>query len=192
MIEIEIRGKLSKEEFQRLHEKLSKEGQLISQYKRLSADLSPGFDPKTRTWEGSSEFDLRVKKSGELEKITVKIGEFHLKKRKEIDVALKSGEFLDAVLLLETLGFNKGMIYFWESWEFEYQGYEVKLSKYTDDYYTWEVESDIRKLDPNELAKSLNLSPFTKQEYKQAISRENKNIHKLYSFKLVEKLLKQF
>lgn len=192
MIEIEIRGKLTGEEFQRLHEKLSKEGQLIRQYKRLSADLSPGFDPKTRTWIGSSEFDLRVKKSSESEKISVKIGEFHLKKRKEIEVVLKSGEFLDSVLLLETLGFNKGMIYFWESWEFKYQSFEVKLSKYTDDYYTWEVESNNRNFDPHKLAKPLNLVPCTKQEYKQAINWENKNIHKFYSFKLLVKLLKQF
>lgn len=192
MIEIEIRGKMSRVEFQRLHEKLSKEAQLIRQYKRLSIDLSPGFDPKTKTWPNSSKFDLRVKKSGSSEKISVKVGQFHLKRRKEVEVKLENGEILNAVLLLETLGFDKGMLYFWESWEFTYQGFEVKLSKYTDEYYTWEIESENPNFTPHELAKSLNLVPYGKREYNQAINWENENIHKLYSFKLVEELLKQF
>ena len=191
-IEIEIRGKFSKKDFQRLFALMKNKGKLLDQYKRLSVDLSPGFDPKTRTWKDSSAFDLRVKKSGDSEKISIKVGEFHQKKRKEVEVGIKSGNFLDAVSLLEILGFDKGMIYFWESWEYDYQGYEVKLSKYTDSYYTWEIESKDEKHDPNKLAEALGLVAYTKDEYNKAINWENKNIHKLYSASLAEKKMKLF
>ena len=190
MTEIEIRGKLTKEEFYKLEYFLEKTTKLKDTYKRLSVDLSPCFDPETRSWK-QSKFDLRLKKSGNSEKISLKVGEFHLKEREEIEVKIKEGEFLDALKLLETLGFNKGMIYFWESWEYEYQDFEVKISKYSDSYYTWEIESDDPVKDPNELAKTLSLKPYTEEEYKKAIDWENQNVHKLYTLELVDKLLKE-
>lgn len=189
MTEIEIRGKLSKENFNKLKSLLEKDAILKDHYKRLSIDLSPGFDPKTRSWK-NSKFDLRLKKSGTSEKISLKIGKFHLKEREEIDVKLEEGQFLDALKLLETLGFNKGMIYFWESWEFGYKGYEIKLSQYNDDYYTWEIESHDPKKDPSSLAQTFSLIPYTEKDYKETIDWENKNIHKLYSYDLTKKLLK--
>ena len=63
MIEIEIRGKLSKPEFEKLFIDLNKEGELGDHYHRLSVDLSPGFNPTTKTWENSSGTDIRLKKS---------------------------------------------------------------------------------------------------------------------------------
>ena len=139
----------------------------------------------------NSTFDLRLKKSGDSEKISLKFGKFHLKEREEIEVKLKEGQFLDTLKLLETLRFNKGMIYIWESWEYEYDGFEIKISKYTDDYYTWEIESENLKKDPCKLADILSLKPYTKAEYRKTIDWENHNIHKLYSFKLVKELLRQ-
>ena len=119
--EIEIRGKLGKKVFRKTFSQLKKSGRLINHYKRLSVDLSPGFDSKSRSWKSDDQIDLRVKKSGNSEKISLKIGKIHAKKRQEIEIRLKKGEFLNSVSLLENLGFNKGMIYFWESWEFEYK-----------------------------------------------------------------------
>lgn len=190
--EIEIRGKLDKKIFRKIFSQLKKTGKLTDHYKRLSVDLSPGFDPKSRSWKSDNQIDIRIKKSGNTEKISLKIGEVHAKERQEIEVRLKEGELLNSISLLENLSFNKGMIYFWESWEFEYKGYEIKLSKYTDNYFTWEIETTNHKLYPYDLANSLNLAPFTKQGYNRAIDWENKNIHKIYSYNLVEKLIKEF
>lgn len=187
--EIEVRGKANKSEFGRSFGLLKKNSKLIDHYKRLSVDLSPGFDPKTRTWKSDDQIDLRLKKSGNSEKISLKIGKVHAKKRQEIEVHLKEGGFLNSVSLLENLGFNKGMIYFWESWEFEYKGCEIKLSRYTNDYFTWEVES-LDKVDPEAIARELNLKPYTKNEYQNSINWENRKIHKLYSYYLAKKLLK--
>ncbi|SRR5260221_8996804 len=190
MVEIEIRGKLTKEQFEKFKSFLEEKAELMDNYKRLSVDLSPGFDPKTRSWS-DSKFDLRLKKSGNSEKISLKVGEFHLQERQEIDVKLKDGEFLSSLKLFETLGFDKGMIYFWESWEYEYQGFEVKISRYTDNYYTWEIESKTKNLDPNNLASDLNITSYSEVDYKKSIDWENKNIHKLYSYKLAKNLLKR-
>ncbi|OGC57160.1 hypothetical protein A3H26_02415 [candidate division WWE3 bacterium RIFCSPLOWO2_12_FULL_36_10] len=190
MNEIEIRGKISPTRFKELKILLEKSGRLLKHYHRLSVDVSPGFDEKTRTWNNPSGLDLRVKKSDNEEKISLKIGHFYEKERSEIDVALVPGEFLNAITLLDSLGYSKGMVYFWESWEFEYKGSEIKLSKYSDAYYIWEIESK-NTSDPDVLAVELNLTPFTKEENTRSNDWENINLHKLYSKKLVLALLQK-
>lgn len=188
MTEVEIRGKLSKADFERLFAFFEKNGKIKNHYHRLSVDISSGFDEATKKWDYSSIFDLRIKKSDDKEKITMKVGVYHHKERKEIEVKLMPGEFLNALDLFEMLGYKSGMIYCWESWEFDYQNFEIKLSKYTDDYYIFEIESCVS--DPDLLAKQLKLKSFTKEEYQKEIEWENQNIHKLYSRGEVEKLLK--
>jgi len=189
MTEIEIRGKLSKDKFDELFKLLTENGELADHYHRLSLDLSPGFDPETKTWKNSSGTDIRLKKSDEKEKLSIKMGSFHEKERKEVEVKLQTGQFLPALDFLEALSCNSGMIYYWESWEYKYLGVEIKLSQYTDDYFTFEIEGK-ENSDVDAIAKDLDLIPYTPEQYRQAIDWENQNIHKLYSRELVEKLLK--
>lgn len=188
MTEIEIRGKLLKADFERLFIFLENNGKIKDHYHRLSVDISAGFNEATKSWDYSSLFDLRIKKSDDKEKITMKVGSYDKKERREIEVKLLPGEMLNALSLFEVMGYKTGMIYYWESWEFDYRDYEIKLSKYTDDYYTFEIESSLS--DPNLLAKELSLAPYTKEEYQKAIEWENQNIHQLYKKKEIEKLLK--
>jgi hypothetical protein len=188
MTEIEIRGKLSKGDFDRLFILFQKKGQLADHYHRLSIDLSPGFDPQSKTWKNPSGTDIRLKKSDDKEKISVKTGNFHNLERKEIEVKLQPGQFLNALDLLETMGHNTGMIYFWESWEFNYQGFEVKLSKYTEDYFIFEIEGK-ENSDVNSMAQKLNLIPYSPENYRQSIDWENQNIHQVYNKDTVQKIL---
>lgn len=190
MEEIEIRGKLSKVDFERLTGLFNEKGRLINHYHRLSVDLSPGFDPETRSWPNPDLIDLRVKKSNEKEVIVVKLGDFHDKKREEIKIDLKEGEIIDALRLFEALGFNQGMIYFSQNWEYEYKGFEVKLVQYGADYFNWEIESHEENLNPNKLAEDLKLLPFTRKQYKKEVDWQNLNLHQLYSLPGVEKILK--
>jgi adenylate cyclase class IV len=189
MTEIEIRGKLSKNKFEELFELLTSEGKLTDHYHRLSIDLSPGFDPKTKTWKNSSGTDIRLKKSDDKEKLSVKMGSFDEKERKEVEVKLQTGQFLNALDFLEALGYNSGMIYNWESWEFNYQGVEIKLSKYTDEYFTFEIEGK-ENSNVDAIAKDFELISYTPEQYRQAIDWENQNIHQLYTRALAENLLK--
>jgi len=191
MEEIEIRGKLEKADLERLTRLFDKKGKLINHYHRLSVDISPGFDAQTRSWPKPDHVDLRVRKSNKKEAIIIKTGDFSDKKREEIEIELKEGEIIDALKLFETLGFKEGMIYFGQSWEYEYEGFEVKLVKYGEDYFNWEIESHNENLDPNSLAEKLNLIPLTREEYKKEIDWQNLNLHQLYSLKVVEKILKE-
>ena len=188
MTEIEIRGKLSKDKFEELFKLLTSEGKLTDHYHRLSIDLSPGFDPKTKTWKNSSGTDIRLKKSDDKEKLSIKTGNFHDKERKEIEVKLQTGQFLSALDFLETLGYSSGMIYYWESWEFSYNGVEIKLSKCTDDYFTFEIEGK-ENSGVDAIAKEFELTSYSQDDYRKAIDWENQNIHQLYSKELVEDLL---
>ena len=190
MTEIEIRGRLSPPKFTEIFELLYHKAKLSDHYHRLSVDISPGFDAVSKTWENSSGTDIRLKKSGDKEKLSIKKGDFQDKERKEIEIKLAPGQFLSALDFLESLGYSSGMIYFWESWEFEYEGVEIKLSKYTDDYFTFEVEGK-ENSDVDTIAKQLDLTTYTKAEYRSAIDWENQNIHQLYSRNLTEKILKE-
>ena len=108
MTEIEIRGKLSKDKFDGLSNLLSDQCELVGHYHRLSIDLSPGFDSETKIWKNSSGTDIRLKKSDEKEKLSVKMGSFHEKERKEVDIKLQTGQFLNVLDFLEALGYDSG------------------------------------------------------------------------------------
>ena len=190
MTEIEIRGKLTPGKFKELFKLLTDNGELTNHYHRLSIDLSAGFDSVSKTWKNPTGTDIRLKKSDNHEKITIKTGNYHELERKEIELKLPTGEFLNALDMLEVMGYKNGMIYFWESWEFDYLGTEIKLSQYTDDYFTFEIEGKTN-LDVNQVAKELGLTPYTEVEYRQAIDWENQNIHHLYSKKIVKKYLQE-
>ncbi|MFA5894794.1 MAG: hypothetical protein WC851_03395 [Candidatus Shapirobacteria bacterium] len=189
MTEIEIRGKLSPKKFSELFEFLYQKANLSDHYHRLSIDISPGFDPVTKTWKNSSGTDIRLKKSGDKEKLSIKTGDFKDKERKEVEIKLVTGQFLSSLDFLESLGYSSGMVYFWESWEFDYLGVEIKLSKYTNDYFTFEVEGK-ENSDVDSIAKELNLTPYSDTEYRAAIDWENQNIHQLYTRELAEKIIK--
>ena len=190
--EIEIRGALDKGQFEKLKSLLLEKGSEIKHYRRLSVDISPGFDSESRTWKMDDTIDLRIKKSDESEKITLKIGQYAGKERHEIELNLYEGELAKAAELFDLLDFNKGMIYYWESWEYAYQKYEVKLTKMADDYFEWEIESKDKKFDPHVLAAELGLTPFTESEFKKRIDWQNQNIHRLYSQPALKKLIKTF
>lgn len=190
MTEIEIRGQLSPKKFKQLLKLLTNSHQVSDHYHRLSIDLSQGFNSVTKTWENPTGVDVRLKKSDKKEKISIKIGNYQDLKRKEIDLKLQIGQFLNALNLLKVMGFKTGMIYFWESWEFDYLGAEIKLSQYTNDYFTFEIEGKTN-LVVNKVAQKLGLTPYTAVKYRQSIDWENQNIHHLYSYKLAKKYLQE-
>lgn len=195
MDEIEIRGKIGKEEFVKLYAFLTKNAKFMDEYDRLTVDISPGFDPKTRNWDqinkkaNNNQIDLRIKKSGKNEKISVKLGHYASKSRQEFEIDLKEGELIDALRLFEALGFKTGMIYKWKSRIYEYRGFEIKISEYPNEYRDWEIESQNPGKDPDVLAEQLSLHPFTEEEFREYISWKNNTLHDLYSLEKVTKML---
>ena len=191
MDEIEIRGKASKEEFEKLQAFLEENAELTDQYDRLTVDISQGFDPKTKTWKNPSGTDLRLKKSGKNEKISVKLGHYTAKNREEFEIDLKEGELVDALRLFEALGYKDGMIYQWKSLIYKYKDFEIKINEYPSEYYEWEIESQNPESDPDELAKQLSLRPLTEEEFQKEITWKNNNLHELYSLEKVSEILEK-
>jgi len=189
MDEIEIRGKINKEEFKKLEAFLTKNAKFVDEYDRLTIDISPGFDIESKSWKNPSQIDLRLKKSGKAEKIVVKIGHYAAKNREEFEIDIKGGELIDALRLFEALGFKTGMIYKWKSRIYEYQGFEIKISEYPGEYRDWEIESQGAEKDPDDLAKGLSLKPFTEEEFQKYIDWKNNTLHDLYSLEKVTKIL---
>lgn len=189
MDEIEIRGKIDKDEFKKLETFLIKNAKFVDEYDRLTIDISPGFDIKSKSWKNPSQIDLRLKKSGKTEKITVKVGHYASKKREEFEIDIKEGELIDALRLFEALGFKTGMIYKWKSKIYKYQGFEIKISEYPNEYRDWEIEAENHDLDPDDLAKELDLKPFSEEEFQKYIDWKNNTLHDLYSLEKVTKIL---
>lgn len=190
MDEIEIRGKINKEEFGKLNGFLMDNAELTDQYDRLTIDISPGFNVEKKVWENPSQIDLRLKKSGKAEKISVKVGHYASKKREEFEIDIKEGELTDALKLFEALGFKTGMVYQWKSKIYKYKDFEIKINEYANEYYDWEIESLNSENDPDELAEQLSLHPFTEQEFQKEIDWKNNNLHDLYSLVEVKSILK--
>lgn len=197
MDEIEIRGKINKVEFEKLNTFLTKNAKLVDEYDRLTVDVSPGFDPETRNWDqintkaDNNQIDLRIKKSGKNEKITVKLGHYASKSRQEFEIELKEGELIDALRLFEALGFKTGMIYEWKSRIYEYEDFEIKISEYPGEHRDWEIESLNPEKDPDVLAKKLFLKPFTEEEFRKYIDWKNNNLHDLFSLDKVKEILEK-
>lgn len=192
MDEVEIRGKINSEEFKKLQEFLSKNAELTDQYNRLTIDISPGFDAETKSWKNPTEIDLRLKKSGNKEKIVVKVGHYASKNRQEFEIDLKEGEFIDALRLFEALGYKTGMIYLWKSYIYKYKDFEVKINEYPSGYTDWEIESQNPESDPDDLAKELSLKSFTEGEFREYIDWKNIHLHDLYSLEKVQELLEKY
>ncbi|HKB88770.1 MAG TPA: hypothetical protein VKC53_03925 [Patescibacteria group bacterium] len=190
MNEIEIRGKIDKKKFKELEKFLQEKAVLSDHYDRLTVDISEGFDPETKSWKNPSEIDLRLKKSGKNEKISVKVGHYTAKNREEFEVDLKEGEILDALKLFGALGYKTGMIYRWKSWIYKYNDFEIKISEYPNGYMEWEIESLDSASDPNDLANKLSLKPYTDEEFQKEIVWKNNNLHELYSLEKVSDMLK--
>lgn len=189
MDEIEIRGKITKVEFGKLNEFLKENAKLEDEYERLTIDISPGFNIEKKVWENPSEIDLRLKKSGNKEKIVVKVGHYASKKREEFEIDLKEGELIDSLRLFEALGYKTGMVYQWKSKIYKYKDFEIKVNEYPNEYYDWEIESLNSESDPDELATELALHPFTEEEFQKEIDWKNNNLHELYSLDKVSGML---
>ena len=189
MDEIEIRGKIKREDFRNLEAFLTQNAELYDHYDRLTIDISPGLDIDSKTWKNPSQIDLRLKKSGNKEKISIKVGHYASKKREEFEIDIKDGELVNALKLFEALGFKTGMVYQWKSKIYKYKDFEIKINEYPKKYYDWEIESLDPESDPDELATELTLQPFTEAEFQKEIDWKNNNLHDLYSLEKVEKIL---
>ncbi|MCX6715577.1 MAG: hypothetical protein NT077_01005 [Candidatus Taylorbacteria bacterium] len=101
-IEVEVRGPLSKTEFERLNSFLSKNATFKQKKERVLIDYSAGLKDRTK--------DIRVRETNGVPEIVIKLGSWGgSEKREEISLHLGKGSFDELVRAFGELGYTKGV-----------------------------------------------------------------------------------
>jgi len=120
-VEVEFRGLLSKKDYNRIIEKLRKEGKLIKKFKRLLLAYS--------TFKEGNTSDIRCRITDDEPELIAKVGEQSSSKREEIEVKLAKGNFVEAVKFMNALGYSKGMLSLRVSERYIFKGVEITIVK---------------------------------------------------------------
>lgn len=176
MIEVEIRGRLTKKEFDRLKKFLTKNGEFIEHRDReiyLLYDY-PGFNlnPTAR------EVDIRLRNTnGNCEIMVKKKASDGNIGRKEISLKLQDMDLDKAKEVVKALGCKKALRMHRVTDIFTYENVEWALVKTPKDYFYFEAEKvtekekDIKTVHKElvALAKELDLKVFSQKETEQFI-----------------------
>jgi adenylate cyclase class IV len=120
-VEVEFRGLLSKNDYNRVIEKLRKEGKLIKKFKRLLLAYS--------TFKEGNTSDIRCRITDDEPELIAKVGEQSSSKREEIEVKLAKGNFVEAVKFMNALGYSKAMLFLRVSERYIFRGVEITIVK---------------------------------------------------------------
>ncbi len=177
--EIEFRGPLTKNEFQKLLTFFKKEADFVKRMKRKTFV----FFMKDKT------LDLKVRMTDRVPEIVLKKGFAGARRREEIILPLKINSTKEALRLFSLLGHNKGIIAIRDNYIFNYKNIEFSLVKCPKNYYFYEAEliNNKRRKNPEkhikEILKSLNLKAWSEKEVYQFMMWCKKNIDEHFEYK---------
>ena len=187
-IEIEIRGPLSKGEFENLVKFFDSSGKKKSEKDRVLIDYSTFL-------EGGVEHrkkDIRLRVTNGIPEIIVKVGEWGgVEQRKELSVFAKPGEFDTLVEVFGALGFYKGMLCVRKSKVYEYKDIEFALVEVPEHSYYYEAEKmahekeDADKIikEMSDICKNLGLKVFDKKQFFEYVEKLNKESNEIFDYK---------
>lgn len=187
-IEIEIRGPLSKGEFENLVNFFDSSGKKKSEKDRVLIDYSTFL-------EGGVEHrkkDIRLRVTNGIPEIIVKIGEWGgNEQRKELSVFTKQGEFDTLVEIFGELGFGKGMLCVRKSKVYEYKDIEFALVEVPGHSYYYEAEKmasgnengDELVKGIENVCKELSLDIFDKKQFFEYVEKLNKESNEIFDYK---------
>ena len=187
-IEIEIRGPLSKGEFENLVNFFDSSGKKKSEKDRVLIDFSTFL-------EGGVEHrkkDIRLRVTNGIPEIIVKIGEWGgNEQRKELSVFTKQGEFDTLVEIFGELGFGKGMLCVRKSKVYEYKDIEFALVEVPEHSYYYEAEKmasgnengDELVKGIENVCKELSLNIFDKKQFFEYVEKLNKESNEIFDYK---------
>jgi len=177
--EIEFRGPLTKNEFQKLLNFFKKEGKFVKRMKRKTFV----FENKDKT------LDLKVRTTDGVPEIVLKKGFMGAVRREEIILQLKTDSTKEAVRLFSLLGHNKGIIAIRDNYIFNYKNIEFALVKCPNNYCFYEAELINNKGIKNpekhikDVLKSLNLKAWSEKEVYEFMMYCKKNIDEHFEYK---------
>ncbi len=187
-IEIEIRGPLSKKEFDNLVKFFEKKGTKTSEKDRVLIDYSTFLEGGVE----KRKKDIRLRVTNGIPEIIVKVGEWGgTEQRKELSAFTKPGEFDTLVEIFGELGFVKGMLCVRKSKVYEYKKVEFALVEVPGHSYYYEAEKMANnKENGGELikeienvCKELKLNIFNKKQFFEYIDKLNKETNEIFDYK---------
>jgi adenylate cyclase class IV len=185
MIEVEIRGELSKEKFDELNQKFASEGKILETQEREMILLrdTPRYsdDPTLR------EVDIRIRKTNGDTEIMVK------EMKSENNVARSEKQYKLGQISLEEakefvgfFGSHKGQWMHRKKKVYDFLGAHWSLTEAVPGIYYYELEHEVdegtdlenTKQELEKIASSLDLPIFTTEEYKDFIKTLGEKVNK--------------
>ena len=187
-IEIEIRGPLSKEEFDNLVKLFEDKGKKAMEKERIMIDYSTFLKGGVR----NRKKDIRLRVTNGIPEIIVKIGRWGgAEQRKELSVLAKQGEFDTLVEIFGEIGFIKGMLGVRKSKVYVYKEIEFALVEVPGHSYYYEAEkmahskekADKILKEMTEICGDLGLDVFNKKQFFNYVEKLNKEANEVFDYK---------
>ena len=187
-IEIEIRGPLSKEEFDNLVKLFEDKGKKAMEKERIMIDYSTFLKGGVR----NRKKDIRLRVTNGIPEIIVKIGRWGgAEQRKELSVLTKQGEFDTLVEIFGEIGFIKGMLGVRKSKVYVYKEIEFALVEVPGHSYYYEAEkmahskekADKILKEMTEICGDLGLDVFNKKQFFNYVEKLNKEANEVFDYK---------
>ncbi len=187
-IEIEIRGPLSKEEFDNLVKFFEEKGKKTSEKDRVLIDYSTFLEGGVK----KRKKDIRLRVTNGIPEIIIKVGEWGgTEQRKELSAFIKPGEFDTLVEIFGELGFDKGMLCVRKSKVYEYKDIEFALVEVPGHSYYYEAEKMANNEENGDelikeienACKELKLNIFDKKQFFEYVDKLNKEANEVFDYK---------
>lgn len=185
-IEIEVRGALSQEQYQRVTTFLEENGIKKEAKRRIFIDYS-AFLPEGGIRNRNK--DIRVRVTNGSPEIVVKIGAWGgSDNRKELIFKGQEGKFDVLVEILKELGLSKGVLGKRIITAYDYKGIEVALHEIPGHSYFFEAEKMSTKQEDvatvtgeiNALCTELGLTPFSQEEFFVYVEKLNAEANTIF------------
>jgi adenylate cyclase class IV len=189
-IEVEVRGILTKKDYDQLNKKLLKDGKFISHKDRVLIDYSTfikkqGIKNRTK--------DIRLRVTNKIPEIIIKLGKWGGNdQREELSVLTKKGSFDTLVKAFNILGYSKGMLCVRDIKAYKYKGAEFAVVSIPGHGYFYEAEkivSNSKKekeqasLKLEKICSELNLEILSDKDHCDYVEKLNKEINEVFDFK---------
>ncbi len=187
-IEVEVRGLLTKEQYENLNKILQEKSKLKEEKYRILLDYSTflpneGIENRTK--------DIRVRVTNGIPEIVVKLGAWGgSESRKELSFKGQKGSFDSLVEIFGQLGFEKAMLCERRTKAYDYKGIEFALVEVPNHSYYFEAEkmahseNDFEQIEQEirQVCEEFGLSILTKSEFFQYIEKINKEANEIFNF----------
>lgn len=186
-IEIEIRGPLSKDKFNKMVAFFDANGKKMNEKKRILIDYTTSLEGGVE----NREKDVRLRITNGIPEIIVKLGKWGgEEQRKELSVLAETGSFDTLVEIFGELGFTKGILCERKSKVYMYQEIEFALVEVPNHSYYYEAEKMAVKTensqkvtdDIKKVCLDLGLDIFDQKGFFKYINQLNKESNEIFEY----------